>query len=221
MEAAIVGAGEDHSFGLNIRLPFEQDANFVMKNNKKLMNFKYFFTRKLMFLKESQATVLFPGGYGTFDEGFESLTLIQTGKAKPRPIILVDPPGSTYWKTILSALRKTMEKGGFISKGDLDFMEHFQDAKQASQAIFKFYRNYHSSRFFRDEYLIKVKKKISPGALKEINKKYRDIITGGEFQISKDLDKEDKGRNLSMLLFKFNKHSYARLKHLIDFINTL
>src|SRR5687767_8348598 len=106
MEAAMVGAGAKNSFGLNILLPFEQDANAIIKGNPKLMYFKYFFTRKLMFLKESDATVLFPGGFGTFDEGFESFTLVQTGKAKPRPLVLVDPPRSPFWGKTLELLRE-------------------------------------------------------------------------------------------------------------------
>src|SRR3989338_1920051 len=106
MEAAMVGAGAENSFGLNILLPFEQSANAVIMGNEKLIFFKYFFTRKLMFLKESQATVLFPGGLGTFDEGFESFTLVQTGKAKPRPLVLVDVPESVFWKSTLRLLKQ-------------------------------------------------------------------------------------------------------------------
>src|SRR3990167_6190533 len=124
MEAAMIGAGAENSFGLNILLPFEQNANSVIMGNQKLIFFKYFFTRKLMFLKESEATVLFPGGFGTMDEGFESFTLVQTGKAKPRPIVLMDTPKSRFWRSALGFMKENMEKGGLIAGHDLSLIRH-------------------------------------------------------------------------------------------------
>src|SRR3989338_11082743 len=158
MEAAMVGAGANNSFGLNILLPFEQQANAVIRGNPKLIFFKYFFTRKLMFLKESEATVLFPGGFGTFDEGFESFTLVQTGKAKPRPLVLIDSPGSNYWNSVLHMLKKNMEDGGLIAPDDRRLMRHFQNAGLAVKELTGFYGNYHSSRFFKDLYLIRLRR---------------------------------------------------------------
>jgi uncharacterized protein (TIGR00730 family) len=221
MEAAMVGAGAKNSFGLNIRLPFEQDANFVIRSNKKLMNFKYFFTRKLMFLKESAATVLLPGGFGTFDEGFESLTLVQTGKAKPRPIVLIDHPGSDYWETILGALKKTLERDRLITPGDLSLMRHFQDAEEAADEVVRFYRNYDSSRFFEDKYLIRVKKRVTDGELKLINRDFKDLLARGRFARMSDprLD-DDKDPKLDRILFHFNRSGYHRLRALIDVLNS-
>lgn len=221
MEAAMVGAGGKNSFGLNIRLPFEQDANFIIRSNKKLMNFKYFFTRKLMFLKESAATVLFPGGFGTFDEGFESMTLVQTGKAKPRPIVLVDHPGSDYWAIMLDALKRTMERDRLITPGDLSLLRHYQNAAEAADEIVRFYRNYHSSRFFNDQYLIRVKKKITDGELKLINRDFKDLLSKGVFTRMENVKEDDeKDPKLDRIVFHFTRSGYFRLRLLIDALNS-
>lgn len=220
MEAAMVGAGAKNSFGLNIRLPFEQDANFIIRSNKKLMNFKYFFTRKLMFLKESAATVLFPGGFGTFDEAFESMTLVQTGKAKPRPIVLVDHRGSDYWEVLMDALKRTMERDRLITPGDLTLMRHFQDPEDAAEEIVRFYRNYHSSRFFNDQYLIRTKKRITAGELKLINTEFKDLVAKGKFIRMDDVQEDDeKNPKLDRILFHFTRSGYHRLRALIDVLN--
>ena len=222
MEAAMVGAGVKNSFGLNIMLPFEQDANPVIKGNQKLVFFKYFFTRKLMFLMESQATVLFPGGFGTFDEGFESFTLVQTGKAKPRPLVLVDTPGSTYWKSILNLLKKNMEAEGLISKGDLGLMRHYQNADQAVKEITRFYSNYHSSRFMRDRYLIRLRKPLSGKDIEILNRDFKGMISSGNFERLEDISEDDnKDAGLERILFHFDRTSYHHLRELIDHFNTL
>ncbi|MFT5207977.1 MAG: hypothetical protein ACI9CF_001741 [Candidatus Omnitrophota bacterium] len=222
MEAAIVGAGAKNSFGLNIRLPFEQDANTVIKGSEKLMFFKYFFTRKLMFLKESQATVLFPGGFGTFDEAFESLTLVQTGKANPRPIIMVDPPGSLYWKTLTSALKNSMEHEGWISPGDLGLISHYQDPQLAVDEIVKFYSNYDSARFYKDQYMLRLRKRPTTAAMKRINKEFKDVVSKGTIKIAGSSVKDDnKGSKYTRLIFHFNRSHYARLRKLIDTLNDL
>ena len=222
MEAAMIGAGAANSFGLNILLPFEQDANPVIRGNTKLIYFKYFFTRKLMFLKESEATVLFPGGFGTFDEGFESFTLVQTGKAKPRPIVLLDTPGSTFWKSLLQLFKKNMEDEGLISKGDLSLMRYFQDADAAVEEIVRFYSNYHSSRFFKDRYLIRLRKPLSKADIDRLNRDFKGMVAVGQFERLTDLSEEDnKERNLERILFDFDRSSYNRLRALIDHLNTL
>ena len=221
MEAAMVGAGARHCFGLNILLPFEQEANAIIKNNPKLMFFKYFFTRKLMFLKESDATVLFPGGFGTFDEGFESFTLVQTGKAKPRPLVLVDPRGSTFWSSTLEVLRKNMEDGGLISPGDLELMRHFQDPESAVNEITEFYGNYHSSRFLKDAYLIRVRRHLDAKKLKRLNIEFADICVRGKFEKLKDLSlDDDKDPKLERIVFYFDRSGYGRLRKLIDVLNS-
>ena len=222
MQAAMEGAGAANSFGLNIMLPFEQDANPVIKGNPKLVYFKYFFTRKLMFLKESEATVLFPGGFGTFDEGFESLTLVQTGKAKPRPLVVMDTPGSAFWRTTLELFKKNMEGGGLISKGDLGLLKHFQDTDKAVQEIAGFYKNYHSSRFWKDQYLIRLKKPVSDRALTALNLEFKDLVTRGRFMRLEDLREDDiRDAALYLLVFYFDRSNYWRLRQLIDYLNAL
>ncbi len=222
MEAAMIGAGARNSFGLNIMLPFEQQPNLTIRGNDKLINFKYFFTRKLMFLKESEATVLFPGGFGTFDEGFESFTLVQTGKARPRPIVFVDTPKSRFWKSIISTLKNTMEKGGLISPKDLQLLRHVHDPDVAVEEVVGFYKNYHSSRFLRDQYLIRVRKPVSERDLAIINKNFKDILAKGTFEHFDDIREDDHpDSSLYRLVFTFDKSSYARLRLLIDFLNTL
>jgi len=222
MEAAMIGAGAKNSFGLNILLPFEQQANPTIRGNAKLVFFKYFFTRKLMFLKESEATVLFPGGFGTFDEGFESFTLVQTGKARPRPLLLVDRPKSLFWKDTISFFDRHMKKGGLISPSDLSLMRHFQDADKAVEEITGFYRNYHSSRFLKDQYLIRLKKPLAQAALVRINTTFKDILASGRFEPLDDFRGDDHAdTTLYRLAFNFDRSGYARLRQLIDYLNTL
>ena len=222
MEAAMIGAGAKNSFGLNIMLPFEQQANPTIRGNAKLVFFKYFFTRKLMFLKESQATVLFPGGFGTFDEGFESFTLVQTGKARPRPLVFVDTPKSVFWKSLVTYIRKNMKTGGLISPDDLSLMRHIQDADLAVEELIQFYRNYDSSRFLRDQYLIRVKTPIADKTMDHLNVKFRDILSKGRFERLDDpQEDEDRGLGLHRIVFSFDRSSYARLRVLIDHLNML
>ncbi len=222
MEAAMIGAGAKNSFGLNILLPFEQQANPTIHGDEKLIFFKYFFTRKLMFLKESEATVLFPGGFGTFDEGFESFTLVQTGKAKPRPLVLVDTPKSTFWKSTLSLLKKNLEGGGLISKHDLKLMRHFQDPEKAACELVNFYKNYDSSRFLKDKYLIRVKKKLTNAQLSAIQTQFKDILSGGTIDRLADItEDDDQDPNLDRIVFRFDRSNYARLRLLIDHLNML
>lgn len=221
MEAAMVGAGAKNSFGLNILLPFEQEANEIIRGNAKLMFFKYFFTRKLMFLKESAATVLFPGGFGTFDEGFESFTLVQTGKAKPRPLVLVDSKGNGYWKSVLDFLRNHMKKSGLISPPDLSLMNHFQDPGAAADEIVRFYSNYHSSRFYKDQYLIRVRRRVTPAQLAVLDRDFKNLLISGKFERMRDISNDDeKDPALDRIVFSFDKTSFSRLRELIDALNT-
>jgi len=222
MEAAMIGAGAKNSFGLNIMLPFEQQANPTIRGNEKLIFFKYFFTRKLMFLKESQATVLFPGGFGTFDEGFESFTLVQTGKARPRPLVLVDTPKSLFWKSTLALLKKQMQAGGLISPCDLALMRHIQDADKAVGELTGFYKNYESSRFLRDQYLIRLRKPVSDEALQKLNERFKDILVSGRFERFDDIREDDHpDSSLHRVVFDFDRSNYSRLRQLIDHLNAL
>lgn len=218
----MIGAGAKNSFGLNILLPFEQEANPTIRGNTKLVYFKYFFTRKLMFLKESQATVLFPGGFGTFDEGFESFTLVQTGKAKPRPLVAIDAPGSDFWRSTLGLLKKNMEGGGLISPLDLSLIRHFQSPDAAAREITHFYRNYDSSRFFKDQYLIRLRKPVSEADLKKAAAEFRTILTRGSFERLGDFRGDDnQDPSLERIVFHFDRSSYNGLRRLIDYFNSL
>jgi uncharacterized protein (TIGR00730 family) len=144
MQAGNEGAGHKKSFGMNIQLPYEQEPNPVMLQDPKLVSFKYFFTRKLMFLRESHATVLCPGGFGTHDEGFETLTLVQTGKTEPRPIVCLDAPSSTYWKDFFQFLRQQLLRQGMIHEEDLDLMYATHDPVDAAAYVANFYKMYHA-----------------------------------------------------------------------------
>src|SRR5437667_3196474 len=157
MQAGHEGAGPEKSFGANIRLPWEQSANPIIQHDKKLITFKYFFTRKLTFVRYSDAIVLFPGGFGTLDEGYEALTLMQTGKSKIMPLVLMDRPGGSYWRTWDKHVREHLLRNQFISPDDLDLYQITDDAAQAVKIITRFYRNFHSMRFVRDLLVIRLK----------------------------------------------------------------
>ncbi|NOX54671.1 MAG: TIGR00730 family Rossman fold protein, partial [Planctomycetes bacterium] len=147
MEAAHVGAGRRMSMGVNIRLPFEQEANSIIANDKKLVNFRYFFTRKLIFVKEVHAIALFPGGFGTLDECFETLTLVQTGKRDLMPIVCIDAPGGTYWKAWLQFVREHLLRTGMISPEDMSLFKVTADVDEAVEEIMRFYSVYNSMRY--------------------------------------------------------------------------
>ncbi len=223
MSAGNEGAGSENSFGVNIRLPFEQEANPIIAKDPKLINFKYFFTRKLTFLKESDATVLFPGGFGTHDEGFESLTLVQTGKAAPRPIVCIDPPGSRYWKSWRDFVVKQLLHGKLIDANDLDLINFTHDVKEAADIVVGFYRNYHSLRFVGDKLVIRMKRPLNERIMKRLNLQYPEIIRRGNIQtLSVPLPEEENEPdtfNLFRIVLDFNRRDYARLRKMIDVIN--
>src|SRR5437667_8355976 len=157
MQAGHEGAGPEKSFGANIRLPWEQAANPIIQHNKKLITFKYFFTRKLIFLRHSDAIVLFPGGFGTMDEGYEALTLMQTGKSRIMPLVLMDRPGGSYWRTWDKHVREHLLRNQFISPDDLHLYTISDDPDDAVRLITRFYRNYHSMRFVHELLVIRLK----------------------------------------------------------------
>src|SRR6476659_1972426 len=157
MQAGHEGAGPEKSFCANIRLPWEQSANPVIRDDKKLMPFKYFFTRKLIFIRHSDAIVLFPGGFGTMDEGYEALTLMQTGKSQLMPLVLMDRHGGTYWKTWDKHIREHLLRDQLISPDDLNLYRITDSADQAVKIVTRFYRNFHSSRFVKELFIIRLK----------------------------------------------------------------
>src|SRR6267142_3379070 len=178
MQAGHEGAGLERSFGANIRLPWEQSANPIIQDDKKLITFKYFFTRKLIFVRHSDAIALFPGGFGTMDETYEALTLMQTGKSRVMPLVLIDRPGGTYWKTWDKNIREHLLRTQLIAEDDLHLYQITDDTDQAVKWITRFYRNYHSMRFVKDLLVIRLNHAPSRSALQALNEDFADIILG-------------------------------------------
>lgn len=223
MSAGNEGAGREKSFGMNIRLPFEQEANPFIAKDPKLINFKYFFTRKLVFLKESDATILFPGGYGTHDEGFETLTLVQTGKTEPRPIVCIDPPKSDYWTSWRRFVERSLLHQGMIDRSDFDLITFTHDIEEAVERITGYYRNYHSLRFVKDKLVIRMERPLRTAQMKRLNREFRSMIQGGKIQTASvpllEEENEPDTHRLARLIFDFNRRDFSRLSKMIDVIN--
>jgi uncharacterized protein (TIGR00730 family) len=222
MEAGNKGAQKGKDFALNIRLPFEQKPNPYIDEKERMINFKYFFTRKLIFVKETDVTALFPGGFGSLDEGFEMLTLMQTGKSKPRPIVLMEPKGSTYWADWKRFINNQLVKNGYIKKEDFSLFHLAGSVDEAVSFIENFYRVYHSIRYVAGMTVIRLKNKISPKTLKLINKEFKDILTSGEITFSpptKEEAEREEFLDLPRLAMNYNLHDYGRLLELIRAIN--
>ncbi|HUB25234.1 MAG TPA: TIGR00730 family Rossman fold protein [Tepidisphaeraceae bacterium] len=223
MAAGHGGGGAEASFGLAIRLPFEQRTNDTIANDPKLVHFKYFFTRKLMFVRFSHAIALFPGGFGTMDEGFEVLTLVQTGKSVPMPIVFIDSPGSGYWQTWQDYVEKQLLKRGLIGPEDLRLYKITNSVAEAAEEIRHFYSNYHSIRYSRDEMVMRLHRAPNPRRLDEISRQFGDIAADG-FRVSGPLGVERDEPSLShlaRLIFTFNRRDHGRLRMLIDHLNDL
>ncbi|MEX0641550.1 MAG: TIGR00730 family Rossman fold protein [Pirellulales bacterium] len=222
MEAGHVGAGRDNSMGLNIMLPFEQDANPVIAGDHKLVNMKYFFTRKLMFVKECDAVACFPGGFGTLDEAFEVLTLLQTGKRDMVPIVMLEPPGSSFWRPFDSFVKQTLLPQGMISPEDLSLYKLTDSIDVAVDEIITFYRVYHSMRYVKKNLVFRLLQPLHPSLLEELNAEFHDILQSGGF-VQRDALPEEKDEpelaDMSRLVFYFNRRSLGRLRQLIDAIN--
>lgn len=222
MQAGHEGAGRERSFGVNIQLPFVQEANPFIQDDPKLVTFHFFFTRKLIFVKEADAVVFFPGGFGTHDEAIEALTLAQTGKSQIVPIIMVDLPGKGYWRDWGHFVRNRMLEQGFISPHDLDLFTIVEDVESAVEIIKDFYRNYHSYRFVKQDLVIRVLRPPTPDLVEALNRDFRDILSGSEVQPTSPLpDEQDDPDTLSLhrLLVPFNRRDFGRLRQMIDRIN--
>jgi uncharacterized protein (TIGR00730 family) len=224
MQAGHEGAGPEKSFGANIRLPWEQSANPVIREDKKLVTFKYFFTRKLIFIRHSDAIVLFPGGFGTMDEGYEALTLMQTGKSQLMPLVLVDRPGGTYWKTWDKHIREHLLRDQLISPDDLNLYRITDNSDEAVKIITRFYRNFHSSRFVKDLFVVRLKHAPTDTAIDAMNEDFADIMVGPKIQkiqpTSEELEDDDHV-SLPRIAFGFNRRDYGRLRQLYDVLNGL
>jgi uncharacterized protein (TIGR00730 family) len=222
MEAGHVGAGRDASIGINILLPFEQSANQVIAGDNKLMHLKYFFTRKLLFVKESDAIALFPGGFGTQDEGFEVLTLIQTGKSHLFPIVMVDEPGGDYWLHWERYIRDVLLARHLISPGDMALFKVTDSVDVAVNEILQFYRVYHSMRYVHDELVLRLQRPLQPEMLERLREEFRDIVLRGTIEQSAALAAEATDPHLAQLprlRFHFDRRQLGRLRLLVDAIN--
>jgi uncharacterized protein (TIGR00730 family) len=220
MRAAQEGAGREHSFGLNILLPFEQEANEFIVDDPKLVYLKYFFTRKLLFVKESQAFALFPGGFGTHDEAFETLTLMQTGKSDIMPIVFLDVPGSTYWRNWYTFVQEHMLGNGLISPTDLHLFKVTTDVDEAVGEITTFYRTYHSMRYVDGQLIIRLRHPLSAMALARLNQEFSDIVTQGEIMAHAPMGEDGHAAcDLPCLRLWFDRVNFGRLRQLIDMLN--
>ena len=225
MQAVNEGAGQEHSFGVNIRLPFEQKLNPVVDGNPRSVTYKYFFNRKVAFLKESDAVALFPGGFGTLDEAMETLTLVQTGKRAPLPIVLLDTPGGTYWSRWVDFLKKELDARGYIDSSDFDLFEQIESVDEALSTISRFYARYHSLRYVDEKLVIRLLTTLDEKSLEEVKRLFPDILVpGGDFVLGGPLPAEEGEPELAhfpRLIVDFNRKDFARLRTLIDSLNRL
>ena len=224
MAAGMEGAGRDQSIGVNIRLPHEQGANRFIAQDPKLVEMRYFFTRKLMLLKESDGFIVLPGGFGTLDEGFELLTLLQTGKAEPAPMVLLDVPGGTFWEGWQRFIDDEVEPQGLVSVDDRSFYTATDDVSVATSELLGFYRNYRSCRWVGDLLILRMAIHPDKAQLADLNRRLADIVTSGVIRKIEPLPPERSDGDvvdLPRLALRFDKVHYGRLRQLIDAVNAL
>ena len=224
MEAGNRGAQINKSFGANILLPFEQEPNPYIANSSKLVSFKYFFTRKLTFIKESDATVLCPGGFGTHDEAFEVLTLVQTGRCAPRPIVLLSAPGDDYWEAFIVFVKQALLKNAYIAEEDLSIFFNTTSAEAAVSFISGFYRIYHSIRYQDKLTIIRINAPLAPEQLANLNEKFKDILISGQIEQvdAKDIPYDNQVfQHLPRLVMHSQKASFGKLYAFIHYVNLL
>ena len=222
MQAGIEGAGVDNSFGVGIQLPFEPVPPAVIADDPKLINFRYFFTRKVTFMSESHAFVALPGGFGTMDEAFELLTLLQTGKTMMTPLVLLESAGGTYWKGWLDFVQRELLANGMISDQDMRLIRITDSVDEAVEEVCRFYRNYHSTRFVSGKLVIRMQNPASDALVKELNRDFADIVASGQIAVTDEhrIERDEPGAaGLPRIGFDFDKHSFARLRMLIDRLN--
>jgi uncharacterized protein (TIGR00730 family) len=221
MGAAQEGAGGEQSFGLNIRLPFEQEANPWIAADPKLVTFKYFFTRKLFLVKEASALTLFPGGFGTMDEAFEVLTLMQTGKATIIPMVMVEDRERPYWSRWAEWVRGVLMARGLISEGDAAFYRIVGSVEAAVEEVTRFYGVYHSARIVGQNLVLRLQRPLGPALVLELQRRFADILRGPVEEVAGPVRREHaEFPDLARLVLPFNRGSYARLRELIDFVNS-
>lgn len=221
MKAGHAGAGREASFGVAIRLPFEQKTNVVMAADPKLISFRYFFTRKILFLKEASAIVLFPGGFGTHDEGFESLTMIQTGKNTLVPVVMVDAPGGTYWQHWRTYVKAELLHTGMISPDDMHLFKVTDDVDAAVEEVAGFYRRYHSMRYVGPTLALRLNAPLPAEAVERLNDVYGSILTGGRIEQHAGPVEGERGElpGLARLTLAFNRRDVGALRLLVNDLN--
>ena len=217
------GAGRERSFGVNIRLPFEQDPNPVIAGDQKLVTFRYFFTRKLMFVKEADAVALFPGGFGTLDEAFETITLLQTGKSKPMPVVMVEEPKGRYWHSWQRYVEEHLQRLGLISPEDFSLFRATTNIDEAVEEIVRFYRVYHSSRYVGDRFVVRVEHHLDPSMLRDLSAEFAGLV-GPDGIEQRDALSEERAQEphldaLPRLVFTRDTKRAGDLRRLIDRIN--
>jgi len=223
MQAGNEGAGREQSFGVNIHLPFEQEANRFISGDPKLIAFHFFFTRKLVFVKEADAFVFFPGGFGTHDEAAEVLTLVQTGKSQIMPILMIDLPGDDYWREWEDFVRRRMLSAGYICEEDLSLFKIVDNVEEAVKEIQHFYSNYQSLRYVKKDTVTRLIHPPTPALIAKLNHDFPDILTSGEIRetgpLPEEADELPATLALHRLLVPFNRRNFGRLRQMIDVIN--
>ncbi len=223
MQAGMEGAGREKSIGVSIRLPFEQGANPVIAGDEKYVSMKYFFTRKLMLVKESRAFVCLPGGFGTLDETFELLTLTQTGKGLPVPIVFLDTPGDTYWERVHAFVEEQLVSRGLVSAGDTRLYRITDSVDEAVDEILRFYSNFHTIRYVGDQLVIRLRYAPTDEQLAELTTRFSHLVSSGRIRRVEPFAIErrnDEHPDLPRIAFAFAKHGYGDLRAMIDMLNT-
>ena len=223
MQAGMEGAGRENSIGVSIRLPFEQGANHVIAGDEKYVSMRYFFTRKLMLVKESKGFICLPGGFGTLDETFELITLTQTGKGVPVPIVFLDTPGDPYWETVDEFVRTQLVDRGLVSAADTNLYLITDNCAEAVQEVIGFYRNYHSLRHIGDHLVVRLQQAPDTAQLATLNERFAHLCASGAITVSEPFEVEERDNDhleLQRISFNFKKHGYGDLRALIDLCNT-
>ena len=219
MQAGNEGAGPGNSFGLSIKLPWETNENEFLRGDPKLIYFRYFFTRKLMFAMGADAMAVFPGGFGTLDECFELLTLMQTGKSPLIPVVFLSPTGNHYWKAVEAFLNDHLLANGWIDGKDMNLFKVFTDVEAAAAHVEHFYRNYHSSRYVGNRLAIRIRRPLTEAQLAELNSEFAGIYVSGRIEQGGALPGEDDWLDLPRLILHFNRKHFSELRMLIDRLN--
>ncbi len=224
MAAGAEGAGRDNAIGISIRLPFEEAPSEVLAGGDRVVAMKYFFTRKLMLIKESSAFVCLPGGFGTQDETFELFTLLQTGKATPTPVVLLDVPGGTYWQRWVAYVQDELVTGGLVAPEDHELYLTTHDVDTAVAEIERFWRNYHSIRWVGDQLVVRLRHTPGPSEVQQLAEQFCDLLVDGTIEASEPLPAEVSDRDhldLARLVMRYDPRRAGRLRTLINALNDL